>query len=304
MKKKTQEEFINAASKKHNNKYDYSKSIYNGCKKKVIIICKKHGEFLQEAWSHLKGFGCSACSNNLKSNTPQFISQAIQKHGNEYDYSKSTYKNKNKKLDIICKIHGVFSQTPTNHLSGQGCPACYGTFKKSSVEFIADAIKKHGNIYDYSHINYSTAHSPVNIICKIHGKFSQTPHNHLKGHGCPSCCSSWGETRIEQWLKMNNIQYERQKTFSNLKNPKTSYPLKFDFYVSSKNLLIEYDGEQHFKLGSIFGKHQITIKNLRDIKYRDKIKTKYAKHNKIRLLRIPYTEFPKIHAILNEKIVL
>ena len=48
-------------------------------------------------------------------------------------------------------------------------------------------INKHGDKYDYSDVTYKNMHSPVAIKCKIHGTFYQTPHNHLKGTGCPEC---------------------------------------------------------------------------------------------------------------------
>lgn len=299
MKKMTQEEFVKRASKMHGNKYDYSKSVYVGAKKKVIITCKLHGDFLQEAWSHLQGFGCSACSNNLKLNTSQFIEKAIQKYGDRYDYSKSIYKNRYKKVIITCNKHGKFLQSPSNHLHGQGCPSCHGTFKKSSKNFIKDAIKKHGNIYDYSKINYSAAHSKVNIICKIHGDFFQTPHNHLKGHGCPMCHSSRGELQIEKCLKNIHISYERQKTFDDLRNPTTNKKLPFDFFIPSKNMLIEYDGEQHFRCIN-HGGHKMTMKDLKNNQRRDKLKTQWAMKNTFQLLRIPYTEFSNINAILTK----
>jgi hypothetical protein len=58
---KTTEDFINKAKKIHNNLYDYSKSIYNGTRKNIIIICKEHGEFIQKPNDHLSGNGCQKC---------------------------------------------------------------------------------------------------------------------------------------------------------------------------------------------------------------------------------------------------
>ena len=34
------------------------------------------------------------------------------------------YKNAHTKIKILCPTHGVFEQTPTNHLKGKGCPIC------------------------------------------------------------------------------------------------------------------------------------------------------------------------------------
>ena len=48
----------------HNNKYDYSKSIYKGSKSNINIVCPIHGEFIIKAGNHLIGCGCRKCSNS------------------------------------------------------------------------------------------------------------------------------------------------------------------------------------------------------------------------------------------------
>jgi len=60
---RTKESFTERANQIHNNRYDYSKTICDGITNKVIIICSKHGEFLQKADGHLSGRGCYACAN-------------------------------------------------------------------------------------------------------------------------------------------------------------------------------------------------------------------------------------------------
>ena len=59
--RKTKEQFIEKAIEIHGDKYDYSKVKYKNAKNKITIICKKHGEFNQEAGSHLLGSGCKKC---------------------------------------------------------------------------------------------------------------------------------------------------------------------------------------------------------------------------------------------------
>lgn len=62
-KRLTTEIFTERSTKKHNGKYDYSKSVYISCFEKVLIICSVHGEFLQKPADHLSGNGCQKCSN-------------------------------------------------------------------------------------------------------------------------------------------------------------------------------------------------------------------------------------------------
>ena len=60
-KLKTIEQFIKGAIKIHKNTYDYSKVEYIHARKKVVIICKKHGGFEQTPNCHLNGAGCPHC---------------------------------------------------------------------------------------------------------------------------------------------------------------------------------------------------------------------------------------------------
>jgi very-short-patch-repair endonuclease len=78
---------------------------------------------------------------------------------------------------------------------------------------------------------------------------------------------------------------------------------QYDFYIPSNNLLIEYDGKQHYMIGSRFGSFISTKKDLDDIQYRDKLKTEYAVKNNIKLLRIKYTEFKNIEEILTKELL-
>ena len=61
-----------------------------------------------------------------KDSNDEFISKAKKIHGNRYDYSMVKYINCRTAINIICVEHGIFRQTPSNHLSGQNCPICMG----------------------------------------------------------------------------------------------------------------------------------------------------------------------------------
>lgn len=148
-KKLTTEEFIEKAKRVHGEEYDYSRVNYKNTKEKVIILCKKHGEFLQSPRDHLNGHGCTKCSGNKRSlTTGEFIKKAIKIHGDKYDYSKVNYKNADSKIKIICKKHGGFLQIPSDHLRGCGCSKC----KSSKLEEIVNSILEKMNL---SFNNYS-----------------------------------------------------------------------------------------------------------------------------------------------------
>jgi very-short-patch-repair endonuclease len=226
--------------------------------------------------------------------TEVFIAKAISKHGNTYDYSQTQYITQQDKIKIICPIHGVFEQHPHNHLKGHGCAMCSGNFKKTTKMYIEDVKKVHGDIYDYSKLDYVNIDADVLIICKKHGEFAQRALHHLHGSGCPVCCNSKGENIIRNWLKIHNIQYISEHRF---KLCKDKTPLPFDFYLPQYNMCIEYDGEQHFKPTQFRGSNV----NLKECQRRDNIKTDYCEVNGIKLLRIPYTEFNNIEYILENE---
>src|ERR1035437_8588040 len=121
-KRLTTQEFIVKANNIHKKIYDYSLVNYINCKVKIKIICKLHGIFEQSSNEHLYGgCGCPICGGKLKSNTDDFIIKSKKVHGNKFNYSDVNYVNSSTNVEIICLQHGVFKQTPINHLSGAGC---------------------------------------------------------------------------------------------------------------------------------------------------------------------------------------
>ena len=275
-------EFIKKASKIHNNRYDYSLVDYINNSTKIKIICPEHGIFEQTPNNHYT-HGCFKCSTTYKLTTKEFIKKAKLKHNNKYNYSLIDYEDSKTKVKIICPEHGIFEQQPYAHLNGQGCKICSGKYKYSNSEFIKKVKLKHNNKYDYSLTNYINNKTKIKIICPKHGLFEQNPKSHLQGKGCFKCNESKGEKAVAKYLDNKNIQYVRQYKFNDCKNIK---PLPFDFYLSEINILVEYDGEQHFVIKEIWdGK-----KGLKYRQQNDAIKNKYCKDNNIQLVRIKYNE--------------
>ena len=244
-------EFLEKATKIHNEKYDYSKVDYINNSTKIIIICKEHNEFLQTPRGHLNG-GCKKCSSqlaseNTRSNINEFIEKAKKIHYDKYNYSKVEYLNNRTNVIIICKKHGEFLQTPLKHLKG-GCKKCssitVADYKRSNTdEFTEKAKQIHYDKYDYSKVEYIDSYAKIIIICKEHGEFLQAPVGHLSGKGC-SMCNNKTEgiflNKLKQFYPSIITQF-RQDWCKNKKN------LPFDFCIPEDKIIIELDGEQHFK---------------------------------------------------------
>ena len=110
---------------------------------------------------------------------------------------------------------------------------------------------------------------------------------------------SLGEYAIYTYLTKNNIIFEKEKTFNNLLSPKNKL-LRYDVYIQSHNLLIEFDGAQHFekvKCANIENEKQIEDRYNYLVEC-DHLKNEYADTNKIKLYRIKYTDVNNIDNIL------
>lgn len=237
------DKFLERASNIHSNRYDYSKVEYAGIHKKVSILCREHGEFLQSPACHLNGNGCPTCSTvKSQMTTSIFIDKSMKIHTDKYDYSSVIYERSNKKVSIICKEHGTFCMTPNNHLRGQGCSACYILSLKTRGDSLSDFIfksnNKHNNEYDYSVVKYQKSNIPVEIICQHHGSFMQRPGDHISGAKCPRCRGNISKKETA-WLDSLDIDDKLRQCVLYVSDKK----LKVDAYDPTTNTIYEFWGD-------------------------------------------------------------
>lgn len=136
-----------------------------------------------------------------------------------------------------------------------------------------------------------------NWICQCEcGNIIQVPITYLKSGNTLSCgClkESLGEQKIASKLIENNIKFETQKTFPNLFG-KFNYKLKFDFYLTDLNVLIEFDGPQHYTITNF------TKNTTKEYDYK---KNEYCLKQNIPLYRIPYSVLNKIDQLNIEELL-
>ena len=160
--------------------------------------------------------------------TTVFIEKSIEIHGDKFDYSKVEYNGSHTKVSIICIEHGEFYQSPTNHLSGNGCPKCAFKYKRGKYRlttfetFLKQAQEIHFGKYDYSKVEWKNTSTRITIICSIHGEFTQIPQNHIRLKcGCRKC--GWETTKS----KVN-----KYNTFYFLEIAKKVHKNKYDYSES------------------------------------------------------------------------
>lgn len=184
----------------------------------------------------------------MRKSKEKFIEDSKIIHGDRYDYSGVEYVNSFTKVKIICNKHGVFCQTPHNHLNGNGCSVC-GKEKRdnknryTTEEFVDKAKKIHGNRYCYNKSNYISTNTKLIITCKIHGDFWQTPHNHLQGNGCDKCKKRKKRKTTEFFVEEaknvhgNKYDYSKVKYVVSTQPVIVTCPIHGDFFQSPKSHL-------------------------------------------------------------------
>ena len=265
--------------------------VYKNNKTKYKYFCSKHKTpYLQEWNSHRLGrVGCTICHNSKisRSKTKYSMSKVMKECLlNKYDLPKRNqkYVTTKTKYIFVCPIHGEYEQSWEKHKRGQGCPKCMYTKisdknTKTYKYYYQECIDKSIDLPIEYYISDST---PIKHKCSKGHVYSQTPSNHLRGQGCPICNESHGERFIRNYLDKHHIKYIPQKKFSNLKDK--TY-LSYDFYLPKYNILIEYQGVQHFIAG---GKGKFSKEYFNIQQYHDKIKREYAKDSEYILLEPTY----------------
>lgn len=269
----------------------------------TMITTKKQRTYIRNYMARRRRKLGVLTKNEVKvRNTNAFLEKARTIHNNRYDYSNVLYKNKYSKVKINCSKHGTFKQSPDAHQRGQGCPQCaqenrlMSRKRKTLSQFVHEANLKHQGKYTYEDAQYFNLLTKTSITCPRHGSFIQSPKAHLSGQGCPTCADdkrtsfyeSRGEKMVEQVLLANNIKYVKQKTFPDCKHKML---LLYDFFLPDHNILVEYDGEQHYKFTPRF---HGTRNGFEVMQKRDKIKNVYAEKNGITLIRIRWDEEYKV----------
>lgn len=237
--------FIKKANKVHDEFFTYEKVEYVNSHIDVIITCPKHGNFTQRPNNHLNGEGCVKCSKKyLIYDQESFIARAQVVHGNKFNYDSVVYEAFHKKIGITCPNHGIFFQTPECHLRGyNGCRKCETI---TTDIFVTKSRGIHGDKYRYSKTDYKFTKEKVVITCKVHGDFSQTPNNHLKGNGCPSCQET---KKKETCLKKFGVGNPMQNPEIQDKQQKSSGKRKSFTLPSGK--IVYLQGCEHHVLNSL-----------------------------------------------------
>jgi hypothetical protein len=243
---------------------------------------------------------CKSCSliGRPKSNQmtkEQFVARAEAVHSRWYDYSATDYQCVDFRLTIICPRHGPFQQTGVNHLYNRsGCVKCRNDKqRKTNDAFIKEAKSVHGEKYDYIQVQYKTAFDKVLIKCLQHGVFAQQAKSHLQGMGCPSCCHK-NEHEVGELLEKTFAGWDITRRKCLWHSYQNYHKKRFcDYFLQrgSVKIVVEYDGEQHFRPVRLGGMSMDAAKKkFAEQQLIDALDEQFCEENNILLFRISYLD--------------
>lgn len=305
---KTNEQFIEDLMKVNPNIEPLEEYVKSSVK--IKFKCKVCGnEFDAKPNNVLNGHGCSKCS--LKSrvakrtHTLDKVRELINEHHPNIEIVSTEYKNNKTPIRFKCNDCGnEWNSRPDQMIRGEGCPVCsrkvvHESLRLSHEEYVDRVQKVNPSVKVVG--KYYNSQTPIEFMCKKCGKIWETKpliitFNHS---GCPHCCSSHGEKKLNGLLEKYNINFDEQHVFDGCVY---IAPLKFDAYDVGNNIVYEYQGEQHYYPINFGGcDNETAERNFKDGQIRDEIKREYCKEHGIPLIEIPYWEYGNMEEFLIDK---
>lgn len=277
---------------------------YITSKTKLEFRCKCGKAFKQTYQGFMRGKykSCVSCAN-IKANDSSKLKldqlKIIAKELSNSELLDSDYKNNQSKLNFRCSCGEEFktSWMEFSSRNKRTCNKCSGMDRQDY-----DSVKKYIESNSNSKLvskEYKTLHTKLEIECECGEIYLATFRefrDRLK-RKCKKCRGGYSnnELFVKEILNKHNIRYKEQFTMEGCVNEKQ---LPFDFYLPDYNVLIEVDGEQHFRPY----RFEDTINNFADRIYNDCIKNSYCEDNNIHLIRIPYYNIKKAEKIIIQEI--
>lgn len=224
--------FIAKATLRHNGRYKYLPCNYKQYGDPIKLICPQHGIRIVSDVNHLRkgSKGCPVCNREDRIERitlpyNELLERVHKGQNNRYTYPniKEELKNTNSEITVVCPRHGMYKTKAVYLMNGNECKMC---IKDNSYltqdEFLRRSHKVHGTYYNYDKAIYSGYNKKVIITCPAHGDFSQTPHAHVDGQGCPKCAviknANKRRITLNEFLRRANSKHDYKYGYSDIRD--------------------------------------------------------------------------------------
>lgn len=265
-------------------------SDYKSAAKKAKFHCLKcdyEWETTPRSIYYLKS-GCPSCANNKPLNINNLL-EYIDNNGLSLEYRVDNHNQdigRHKKIEIFHELCGnIYEVELGSFFNGRRC-ACNVSERISDAlsmnkEDMIEKLSMSGN----RNMTYESGFVSVDEYCDFRCEkghvFKALPRQlYSEVRGCTKCHTSKGEIAIEKYLNKKGYEFIPQFKFEDLVDSKA---LSFDFFIPSKNVLIEFQGQQHYFSNDLFGES-----SFQKTQKHDAMKQDYTTDNGYELICIPF----------------
>lgn len=274
----------------------------------IRLFHNKCGRTIDITYGNFKERQCCKFCSYHRYDHDSFVSRFNERHDADEYMIVSRFESLQDKITLKHNCGKIFSVRADSLLyrGGAKCPCVNGRYTHQYTfnllkERIADIDSEYELIGPYFDRINEKLYKAVILHKTCNNTFECIAHNFMHNdQRCPHCAirsknligykDSKGVVLIERWLQHNQLYYEKEKTFSDLRSPLSKKPLRYDFFIPSLNLIIEFDGKQHSDthVSKIFTKDKYDRIHLYD-----SIKNRYCETHGINLIRFDYTQSDK-----------
>lgn len=270
---------------------------WNGIKTDVVFIWED--KIYNRPIKTLVQTSPSKINNSFNQNNIQYLLDIENKNikfisSNEHHISSAS------RIDVECEICSTQWNTTTRNIFNRnsGCPKCGGNIKITQDVMMKNLTERCSKLeYNILSIEFTNNKSKIYLFCEKHDNKWWTNYNAFTSQeqACIFCSrkDSKGSRYIQNILEENYILFEKEKKYDKCRN---KYKLPFDFFLPEYNILIEYDGEQHYKPISFFGGEEAFTKQ----KENDNLKNSFCEQNNIKLLRFNEYNISTFVEVINQ----
>ena len=202
---------IKEFKKKNGDVYSYENVKYKGDNESVLVTCKLHNNFPVTPTHHKQGKGCPKCIGRVD-DIMDILPDLKKATNNEYDFiGLKDIKTKKQKMNILYKKYKTIHRISPEKILHAGTKVEIRNAVDKNKFVKCQFREIHGDLYDYSLVDYKNEKTDVAIICKIHNVFYLTPNEHKNGEigirgGCQICGKGWNTESVVNFI--NDIRNE------------------------------------------------------------------------------------------------
>lgn len=263
---------------------------YKDGKTPMKFICGRCGAEFKATIGSIEKYKYKLCANCVREvqNTKKYKLEEIKKEVESYGYKmlNDNYQDFNSRIDVIDE-NGYKGKVKLYTLRSGGSISKFALYNPYALDNLKLFCKLNGYDCTIPNQKYQGWEHPLKVECSCGNIYNIDTSKLVNGgqYKCTKCTVyfSYLEDTIDKWLELNNIEHIRQYI---IKECKYKLPLPFDFYLPKYNVLIEVQGEQHYKPVDKFGgekAYRLQIK-------KDSIKKQYCEYKNIPLIIISYKD--------------